>query len=190
MPLYTILVLDRKQWQTKRDAAGVPKGAAKVSIGDSIDPVHKSFSLKTAAKNVQDTDKLLANLESYKKAIDKKYPKFVAEVDKILKNARAHKRTMEDIVKAEAGYLKQVRNTEAVFIFGKGNKWPAKVLKELAAQFTKTKGFLDAMGLIDDNWAKLAKEAGGWMNKCENLKTAPSDDDVKKMQAFIDNCTG
>ncbi|MFY9476480.1 MAG: hypothetical protein WAQ08_02235 [Aquabacterium sp.] len=189
MPLYDILVPTRKQWQDKRDAAKVPKGAAKVSIGDSIDPVHKSFSIKTAAKNVQDTEKLLNNLETYKKAVEKKYPKFVADIDKIMKGTRAHKKTMEDVAKAEAGYLKQVRNTEAIFIFGKNNKWPEKVIKELAGQFTKTKGFLDALGLLDDAWAKRAKEASGWMNKLENLKTAPSDDDVKKMQVFIDSCT-
>ncbi|MGE5115994.1 MAG: hypothetical protein ACM3N6_05815 [Betaproteobacteria bacterium] len=188
MPLYTMLVPTRTEWQKKRDAAKVPKGAAKVSIGDSIDPVHKTFSLKTAAANVTQTDKLLANLATYRSAIEKKYPKFVPELDKIIKKTRDHKKVMEDIVKASGGYLKAVRNTEAVFIHGKNTKWNGG-LKPLAAQFQATKGYLDAMGLIDDDWAKRGKEAGGWMNKCENLKTAPSESDVKGMQAFIDNCS-
>ena len=188
MPLYTILVPTRAEWQKKRDAAKVPKGAAKVSIGDSIDPVHKTFALKTAAQNVKDTEKLLANLVTYRAAIEKKYPKFLPELDKVIKKTRDHKKVMDDVVKASGGYLKAVRNTEAVFIHGRNTKW-AGGLKPLAAQLQATKGFLDAMALIDGAWEKRGKEAGGWMNKCENLKTAPSESDVKGMQAFIDACT-
>ena len=189
MPLYNILVPTRGDWQKKRDAIPVPKGASKVSIGDSIDPVHKSFSLKTAAQNVKDTDKLLANLAVYRSAVEKKYPKAVPVVDKIVKDAKSHKKVMEDIAKAHAGYLAVVRNAETVFIQGERTKWAAGT-KPLGVQMLTLKGYLDAMGLIDDPWAKLAKEAGGWMNKCENLKTVPSATDIKGLQTFIDTVTG
>jgi hypothetical protein len=55
----------REQWQKLRDTAKVPRGAAKVSIGDSLAKVHKSLGLATVSANQKDTDQLIKNLDVY-----------------------------------------------------------------------------------------------------------------------------
>jgi len=41
---YDFPIPTRAEWQKIRDGAKVPKGAAKVSIGDAIEKAHKTFT--------------------------------------------------------------------------------------------------------------------------------------------------
>jgi uncharacterized protein YqgV (UPF0045/DUF77 family) len=183
MPIYEIMVPKREDWQKLRDKQKptVPKGAAKVSIGDAIAAVHKSYSLATVDQNINDTTKLLGDLDKYMEAIKKKYPGFVADVTKVTKNTKIHLKTMEDIAAAKKVYPTLYNNANYLFIkLQKQEGAP----KQIAPHLLKLKGAADAIGLIDDAWAKKGKEAGGWNNKSENLKVY-SDKDITDLTAFF-----
>lgn len=62
----------RAQWQKERDKAGVPKGAAKVSMGDAIDRFHKA-NAKGVRDGVKAAQSLQKDLQAYKTAVQKKY---------------------------------------------------------------------------------------------------------------------
>jgi hypothetical protein len=77
-------VPSRAWWQRLRDKHKVKKGAAKVSIGDSIDKVHKVYNkdphdIPSIAKQMQ---VLIKDFESYKAAIKKDHADLVSEIDK------------------------------------------------------------------------------------------------------------
>jgi|GEM_PF-4606587 len=180
-------IMSRDDWKKKRDGApyNVPKSAVSgVSIGDSIAAVYKSFALDTAEKNLKDAEKLCTNLDTYSKKVKVKHAKFATDiVDKLLKKAKQHKDVMADVVSAlkqkdqklaDAGYAFRQHVADAT-------KHP---LKGVADKFNALKGVLDCMGLIDDGSVAVAREAGSWVTKCENVKVL-SDKDKKDIEAFL-----
>jgi hypothetical protein len=88
----------RAEWQKLRDGAKVPKGAAKVSIGDSIEKAHKTFTPGTISANVKATEQLIKDLDAYIAATKTKYPGFESVVkDKVRKKAASHLTFLKDI---------------------------------------------------------------------------------------------
>lgn len=123
----------RTQWQVLRDQNKVPRGAAKVSIGDSLDAVHKSFSLPTMTKHQQATVKLINDVDAYLIVVKKKYPAFEAIVTRQLKKkAEAHKRFVDDQVKAKAELFPRYKAAvDAYAELKAGNAVPKDVAKAL-----------------------------------------------------------
>src|ERR1700752_268649 len=102
---YQMPIPKRDAWQTLRDNNKVPKGAAKVSVGDAIAAVHKSFDIKTTDKNIAGTENLIKVLDSYLATVKTKYPKFEDVVKKnVRKKAENHLIFMKDIKKAKMEY--------------------------------------------------------------------------------------
>ena len=156
MPAYDMLVPTREQWQTIRDTAKVPKGAAKVSIGDSIAAVHKSFTPDTLSKNVKDTEQLIKDLDTYITQTKAKYPAFEAEVKKVRKKALDHQKAMESILKARELYYPRYSATlEAYKQVKSGNGKPDKI----ASKIEELRGCIAAFSLIDPKW--MAKQQDG-----------------------------
>lgn len=76
-------IWDRKKWQTERDKEKVPKGAAKVSMGDEIEKFHKA-NAKGLREGRAAAEKLLTVVAAYKKAIAAKHDKLAKRIDKML----------------------------------------------------------------------------------------------------------
>lgn len=141
----------REVWQKLRDTNKVAKGAAKVSIGDSIAKVHKSFAPDTISTNLKDTEQLIKDLDVYIAAIKKKYPDFETIVnDKVKKKAQSHERFLNDIVKAKTEYYPRYKEANETWktLKNGGGGTP----KDLAAKLQRLKGCVDAFALIDDDW--------------------------------------
>jgi hypothetical protein len=68
---------ERKMWQKLRDDNHIPQGAAKVSLGDSMEAAHKALKSGDLDKAIAGLEKLKTACESYKKEIEKKYHAFV-----------------------------------------------------------------------------------------------------------------
>lgn len=105
MPKYTMPVPTRQEWQKLRDSNKVPKGSAKVSIGDSLDAFHKSFGLDTMSKHQQATVHLIRDTDLYLAAVKTKYPAFAVVVAReVRKKAETHKRFVDDQIKAKTEF--------------------------------------------------------------------------------------
>jgi hypothetical protein len=112
----------REEWRKLRDAAKVPRGAAKVSIGDSLAKVHKSYGLATASANAKDTDQLIKDLDAYVVTIKKKYPNFEPIVQKQVKDkAQSHKLVLDEVFKAKRDYYDYFKNLEKEWDKGNGS---------------------------------------------------------------------
>ena len=148
---YTNPVPTREAWQKLRDTNKVPKGAAKVSIGDAIAKVHKSFSPTSVDANVKDTKQLIKDLDAYINTVKAKHPSFEAVVKKdVKKKAEDHLRFMEDIVKARVEYYPRY---SAALEEWKGFKTSGKgKLKDVAAKLQRLKGCVDAFAMLDTKW--------------------------------------
>jgi hypothetical protein len=90
MPKYRMAVPTRQQWQQVRDSNEVPQAAAKLSIGDDIDAVHRTFGLSTMSKHQTATAQLIKDIDVYLATVKKQNPAFEQVVTKELKRkARA-----------------------------------------------------------------------------------------------------
>ena len=158
----------REQWQKLRDDNHVPKGAAKVSIGDSIAKAHKSFTFATIQANQKDTQQLINDLDSYIAATKKKYPAFEAVVkDKVKKKAESHLTFLNDIVKAKIEY--SPRYTEAMNAFKALDNGGTP--KNLAGKLQRLKGCVDAFALIDDGWEQKRPKVQSVFQICDSVAT-------------------
>jgi hypothetical protein len=146
----------REEWQKLRDNAKVPKGAAKVSIGDSIAKVHKSFTPDTVSANVKDTEQLIANLDAYINQTKAKYPAFEAIVKtKVRKQAANHLSFLKDIVRARTEYYP--RYTAAMNAYKEVKAGKAKP-KAIADKLEQLRGCVDAFALFDSKWTERKKQ--------------------------------
>jgi len=146
----------REEWQKIRDNAKVPKGAAKVSIGDSIAKVHKTFTPTTVSANVKDTEQLITNLDAYTNQTKTKYPAFEAIVKtKVRKPAAAHLAFLKDIVKARVEF--NPRYTAALNAY-KDVKAGKAQPKAIASKLEQLRGCVDAFVLFDPSWQDRKKQ--------------------------------
>lgn len=171
MPQYTMPIPDRKSWQQLRDKNNVPKGAAKVSIGDDLDAVHKSLSLTTLSKHEQALSKLLKDIDAYLIVIKSKYPKFEPIVTKELKNkAQRHKSFVADLVKATTEYYPRYAAVSEAY---KQLKFHNKgTPKDIAKAMERLLGCAAAFALVDPaKWDKKRQGLNRIMSECEKAKT-------------------
>lgn len=158
----------REVWQKLRDTNKVAKGAAKVSIGDSIAKVHKSFAPDTISTNLKDTEQLIKDLDVYIAAIKKKYPDFETIVnDKVKKKAQSHERFLNDIVKAKTEYYPRYKEANETWktLKNGGGGTP----KDLAAKLQRLKGCVDAFALIDDDWEAKRPKVQSVFQICDSV---------------------
>lgn len=177
MVQYKMPVPTRKEWQTLRDKNKVPKGAAKVSIGDDIDAVHKTFSLATISSNQKATDKLVKDLDVYITTVKKKYPAFEGIVTKeVRKKATDHLRFLADQVKAKTEYYPRysaVQDAYKNLNAGNGK------MKDVTKAMERLLGCLAAFALVDPgNWDKKRQGLNRMMGEFEGGDTL-SDAQVK-----------
>jgi hypothetical protein len=164
--VYKMPIPTRKEWQTLRDKNKVPKGAAKVSIGDDIDAVHKTFSLATISSHQKATDKLLKDLDVYIATVKKKHPDFEAIVTKELKKkVDAHMRIVSDEIKAKTEYYPRysaVVTAYKALDSGKGRP------KDVAKAMERLLGCLATFALVDpNNWDKKRQGLNRVMSEFE-----------------------
>jgi hypothetical protein len=173
MPKYDMLLITRGDWQKKRDAAKVPKGAAKVSIGDSIEKVHKSFGPATLGANIKDTEQLIKNLDAYTDATKAKYPNFQAEVKKVRLGAKGHLDTMKNIEEAKvAFYPRYALMLETYKTVKNGEKKPEK----LAGAIEGVRGCVAALAMIDPKWMAKQQLVLQWHKHCGTVDTLSAQD--------------
>jgi hypothetical protein len=172
---YTYPIPKREDWQKIRDGAKVPKGAAKVSIGDSLEKVSKSFTPDTIGANVKATEQLIKDLDSYTASIKAKYPAFETVVkDKVRKKAVSHLAFLKDIEKAKGEYYP--RYSEALETY-KELKGGTGKPKDLAAKLQRLKGCVDAFALIDPKWEAKRPKVQSMFQICD---TVPALSDTHK----------
>lgn len=164
----------RADWRKIRDDQKVPKGAAKVSVGDALDKVHKSFSLKTISAHINDLNTLDITMGMYTESIKTKYPKFPAVVkSKVLGPLKTHKEAMNEIVlqktkwyPSHSAFMKQM---ELV----KGGKASAKTLVPKLAPIMK---IMETYAQIDAVWV------GRYANVRESAKLCASKDQLNEKE--------
>jgi hypothetical protein len=166
MVQYKVPIPNRKEWQTLRDKNKVPKGAAKVSIGDDIDAVYKTFSLATMSSHQKATDKLVKDLDVYIATVKKKYPAFEAVVTKELKKkADAHLRFVSDEIKAKTEYYPRYSGVQTAYkdlTAGKGKP------KDVTKAMERLLGCLATFALVEpDNWDKKRQGLNRIMSEFE-----------------------
>jgi hypothetical protein len=188
MPDYIHPVLTREAWQKLRKNPpkwDVPKGAAKVSIGDAITAVHKPLSLATIDQNIKDTEKLIASLTTYIDTIKKnsKYAPFATEVEKVKKRAGHHLQSMKNIASKKSTYQKDYNNASYILV-QLIRKNPGTAPKDLAAKLNAVTPSVQAFALIEDRFKEVSNEAVGWVNKCTAAKILSSDD-IEKLSKFF-----
>lgn len=184
MPLYTMLIPSRTDWQKLRDGNHVPKGATKVSIGDAIEKVHKSYSLANLTNHKKDVEKLIADLITYAASVKKKYPAFEPIVNtKVKKKADDHLKLIKDIITAKAQYPQHY--AEAVQVWKEVNENPAKkTMKDLAGKVQSMKGCVDAFALIDDGWEAKRGRVQSLFTLCDGAKVL-GDEQKKSVQTIL-----
>ncbi|MCC6590422.1 MAG: hypothetical protein IT168_27265 [Bryobacterales bacterium] len=180
--MYKIPVPTRAEWQTLRNNAKVPKGATKVSLGDAIEKVHKTFSLSTISANIADTTKLIQAATTYAAEVAKKHPGFDKTVtDKVKKKAELHLAFVKDIMKAKTEYYPRYSAVATAYKDVKaGNGQP----KTIASKLEQLRGCVDAFSLVDTKWesrGKLAKNCHVLCGSSTNL----TDDDKKIMDQLL-----
>lgn len=115
-------VWTRQKWQQERDAQKVPKGAAKVSMGDALDKFHKAAD-KGIKTGVPAADALRKAIATYKSAIKAKHKAFHDRIE----------RQLEHYVNAyvtDAGKL-----TTAVGQYASRREAAATQLRQVGAEF-------------------------------------------------------
>jgi len=181
MPKYDMPVITRGDWQKKRDAAKVPKGAAKVSIGDSLEKVHKSFGPTTLSANIKDTEQLLKNIDAYMDATKTKYPNFQADVKKIRLVVKGHLDTMKSIQEARVAYYPRYSAmVETYKAVRDGTKKPEK----LASAIEGVRGCVAAMAMIDPHWMAKQQMVLQWHKHCGTVDSL-SEKDKTGLEAMI-----
>lgn len=166
----------RDAWKKLRDDAHVPKGAAKVSIGDAIDKARNTFTPDTISANVKATEQLIKDLDSYTAATKKKYPDFEAVVkDKVKKKATNHLAFLQDIVKARTEYYPRYNEAQETYkaLKTSGTGKP----KDLAAKLQRLKGCVDAFALMDPQWEAKRPKVQSMFQICD---TVPALSDTHK----------
>lgn len=180
---YQIPIPKREDWQKLRDGNKVPKGAAKVSVGDAIAAVYKSFSIKSVDQNLTDTEKLIQVLTSYMASIKAKYPNFEPIVnDKVKKKASSHLTFMKDIKKAKVEYYPRFSAVDAAWkqlkLFNKGKP------KDIANALMRFKGVVDAFALIDPAWEKKRPAVQTLFQRMDSTATI-TEQDKASMEKFL-----
>lgn len=147
MPQYEMPIPTRQQWQKLRDRNKVPAGIAKASIGDSIDSVHKTFTLATMSKHQQAVIQLLRDADSYLVVVKKRFPAFEQTVTRELrKPADAHRRFVEDQLKAKIEFYPRYQAViESYRKASSGKAGP----KDVAKALERLLGCAAAFALID-----------------------------------------
>ena len=183
MPKYDILVPTRDEWQKARDGAKVPKGATKVSIGDSIAAVHKSFKPESLAKNVQDSITLIKNLDTYMAQTKAKYPAFEATVKKFRKKADDHKAVISQIIDAEMQYPAKYKSMLETYQLVKANKLKAD---KLAGKIEEIRGCVAAFSMVDPKWMAKQQLILQWHKHCGSVDTLTDKDKTGIEAMFAD----
>ena len=166
--MYTYPIPTREQWQKIRDDAKVKKGAAKVSIGDSLAKAQKTFTPDTISANLTATDQLIKDLDSYIAATKAKYPAFEAIVrDKVRKKAANHQAFLKDIVKAKTEYYP--RYTAAAEEYKHLKSGAGGKPKDLAGKLQNLKGCVDAFALIDAHWETKRPKVQSMFQICDSV---------------------
>jgi hypothetical protein len=148
MPQYQMPVPTRQQRQQLRDRNKVPQGAAKVSIGDDIEAMRKTFGLSTMSKHQAATAQLLKDLDLYIATVKKKYPAFEQIVTKELKRkAEGHKRFVDDQLKAKTEFYPRYSAVQEPYkqhsLRGIGKP------KDVAKAMERLLGFAAAFAMVD-----------------------------------------
>ena len=183
MPKYDMPLLTRSDWQKKRDTAKVPKGAAKVSIGDSIEKVHKSFGPNTLSANIKDTDQLVKNLDAYMNETKTKYPGFQAEVKKVRLVAKGHLDTMKSIEEARVAYYPRYSAMVETYKKVKNDQLKAD---KLADAIEKVRGCVAAFSMIDPKWMAKQQMVLQWHKHCGSVETL-TEKDKTGLEAMIND---
>jgi hypothetical protein len=178
-------VWDRKKWQTKRDEYNVPKGAARVSVGDALDKFHKD-----RAKGSQAALKACADL---KKVLDS-YMKAVAKL-KPTKKGEKYKEWAEYVKKMQYGNVtdyEQGLQQEA----RAGHEYPrcfAQAVSDLRQaktefeQFNGTGKFKPThAATAEDNLGKLI----GWATTLANINPKLNKDDINTYRKAVVDLQG
>ncbi len=116
---YTLLVWDRKRWQTERDKAGVKKGAcSKVSVGGELDKFHKAHGkdFKTGAKQAANLKKALVTYCAAitKKPGDKTHKDFVQRIQsRLIVNVDNYITYVDDTAKARDWYPSELEKARS-----------------------------------------------------------------------------
>lgn len=181
---YDFPIPTRAEWQKLREAAKVPKGAAKVSIGDSIEKVHKSFTPETISANVKDTELLITNIDAYINQTKAKYAAFEAVVKtKVRKPAANHLAFLKDYVKARTEYYPRyaatVKAHDAVL---KGTGKP----KDIASALEQLRGCVDTFGMVDPKWTARQQMVRQYQTLCAT-SAALTEQHNQALKAMIQN---
>ncbi len=173
MAKYEMPVPTRGEWQQLRDGAHVKKGAAKVSIGDSIEKVHKSFAPDKVATNIADTQKLVNNLDSYMNDTKAKYPAFQDKVKTVRKHAANHLAFMQDMQKAKNLYPTRYATAlqEYNTLKAHGGK-PSK----LGSALESFRGCLDSLAMIDPHLATKQQMVRQYHTLCASAEALTDHD--------------
>lgn len=158
---YTPQVPTRSDWRTQRNAAKVPQGAAKVSIGEWLDRFRKSWDAQDLEKNLVDTRQLLANLITYADTVKQKYPKIIPTVHKIKGKVDDHREFLEGVAKAKIQYYPIYSEITKAFLKVKLKADDAPQPKDLRPAITTMKGIIDTMALVDPKWEPKRKIISG-----------------------------
>ena len=141
-------VWTRQTWVAERGGAKtgekVPKGAAKVSMGDALDKFHKR-SAKGAKEGKAAAAELTSTIEDYRKAIQAKYPKLAQ---------RLHDRLVGYELK---NYLAEVDNvTKALQLYPQRHATVIAEMQKVGAEFLQW----EKQGAHGSFKPSNAKEAG------------------------------
>lgn len=178
-------VWDRKRWQDKRAEYDVPKGAARVSVGDALDKFHKDrakgpqAALKacTELKKVLDNYmKTVAKLKPSKKG--EKYSEWAAYVKKMLYgNVTDYEQGLQQEERAEQEY-------------GRCYAQAVKDLRRIKTEFEQFNGqgkFKPSNGAkAEDNLGKLI----GWATTLANINPKLKADDINKYRKAVVDLQG
>jgi hypothetical protein len=169
---FEVQVYTREKWQKKRDEAKVPKGAAKVSMGDALDKFHKA-----AAKGFDQGEAEAKNLEKaiadYKKQIDKKYADFVKKVvgqiefnldqyTTYCKQRQTARDNFNNAYKVIRGLWPSLKTTYAKWKeAGSQGSFKDKDIKNLADCFLKAGAAAKGLAIEDDSFKERAASFEG-----------------------------
>jgi hypothetical protein len=189
-------LISRSQWQRLRDKYGVKQGAAKVSIGDGIDAVHKAWN--KAPMNFAETalkmNALIKDLKVYQAAVKVKAPKLVTEIDnnlikemekqiKFWTSQANPSKECADAIRNGLAATERVKSSPTVPMLTEAYAGPIRfvgmALKGLAAK----PGF-EPVTPVRDYWYKCeaVKAFSGGADKIAT-STDPEDERIKKIHA-------
>jgi disulfide oxidoreductase YuzD len=157
--MHTPQIPTRAEWKTIRDKQKVPTGAAKVSIGKTIDSFYASWNEHKLDQNLTDTRQLIANLITYVAAVRPKYPTFVASVEKIKRGAEDHKKQLEEVIRAKTLFYPRYEQITKALLQVKIKAPGAPKPKDVTALVTNLKGCIDTVAYVDPTWEERRKKA-------------------------------